>query len=278
MLTKVGPNHGSTLRRPTLPASPHRACPSLRRSYQDGMRLLSAALLSVLPLSFPVATLAGDYQANEAATEPTRVQRVQVEVEADYLGATVELSIKGKDRAAVDNRLEAVLAVLRKRFEGQDGWEAVQLERTFAAPPRKTSGRSSFSFGEIDEDAKPDAPVVATARYLLRGPAENGLKTVEILRAKASDLVDPRNEDERSRVGPIAYGLASANDHRDELLDQIKEDVANARSHLPEGEMRLEIAGLADPVQVRHLGGSRFVVWMSYRLGFTSPKAEKATK
>jgi hypothetical protein len=119
---------------------------------------------------------------------------------------------------------------------------------------------------------------VATARYSLRGPAENGLKTVEILRAKASDLVDPKNEDERSRVSPIAYGLASAEDHRDELLDQIKEDVANAKSHLPEGEMRLEIAGLADPVQVRHLGGNRFVVWLNYRLGFVSPKTEKTTK
>ena len=38
------------------------------------------------------------------------------------------------------------------------------------------------------------------------------------------------------------------------------------------------LAGLADPVQVRHLGGHRFVVWMSYRLGFVSPKPEKGTK
>ena len=162
--------------------------------------------------------------------------------------------------------------------EGQDGWEARELDRTFAAPVRKNGSKSSFISLSDDEEPKADQPVVAIARYSLRGPAENGLKTVEILRAKANDLVDPKNEDERSRVSPIAYGLASAEDHRDELLDQIKEDVANAKSHLPEGEMRLEIAGLADPVQVRHLGGNRFVVWMNYRLGFVSPKAEKTTK
>jgi len=242
------------------------------------MRLQTAVLLAALSLPFPAATLAGDYQAKEAAVEPSRAQRVQVEVEADHLGATLELSIKGKDRAAVDSRLEAILTTLRKRFENQDGWEAVQLERTFAAPVRKNVARASFGLSDIDDEPKPDAPVVATARYSLRGPAENGLKTVEILRAKASDLVDPKNEDERSRVGPIAYGLASAEDHRDELLDQIKEDVANAKGHLPEGEMRLVIDGLADPVQVRHLGGNRFVVWMTYRLSFASPRAEKATK
>ena len=242
------------------------------------MRLLPAVLLATLSLPFPATALAGDYQAKEAASEPTRAQRVQVEVEADHLGTTVELSIKGKDRAAVDTRLEAILTTLRKRFENQDGWEARELDRTFAAPVRKGGSKSSFVSLIDDEDPKADAPVVATARYALRGPAENGLKTVEILRAKAADLVDPKNEDERSRVSPIAYGLASAEDHRDELLDQIKEDVANAKGHLPEGEMRLAIDGLADPVQIRHLGGNRFVVWMTYRLSFVSPRAEKATK
>jgi hypothetical protein len=241
------------------------------------MRVLSAALLTALSLPLPTTVLAGgDYPSTEAPR--ARAQRVQVEVEADFLETTVELSIKGKDRATVDARLEAILVSLRKRFENQDGWEAVQLERTFAAPPRKSTARSSFSFGDLDEDPKPDDPVVATARYALRGPAEHGLKTVEILRAKASDLTNPKSEDERCRLSPIAYGLASANDHRDELLDQIKEDVANAKGHLPEGEMRLEIAGLADPVQVRHLGGNRYVVWMTYRLTFESPKAGKSTK
>lgn len=237
-------------------------------------------LLPLLALASPLVTFAGgDYSRGESAPElPARAHRVQVEVEADFLATTAELTIKGKDRAAVDARLETILVTLRKRFENQDGWEALELDRTFAAPVRKNTARSSFSFGDLDEDPKPGEPVVATARYSLRGPAENGLKTVEILRAKASDLVDPKSEDEHCRLSPIAYGLASAEDHRDELLDQIKEDVANAKGHLPEGEMRLEIAGLADPVQVRHLGGHRFVVWMNYRLGFASPKVEKAQK
>lgn len=244
------------------------------------MRPSSAPWLLALTLLAPTASQAGgDYVSADTAVEvPTRAQRVQLEVDADFIGATIEISIKGKDRAAVDNRLEAVLSTLRKRFENQDGWEAVPLERTFATPPRGKAARGLASFGDLDEEAKPDAPVVASARYSLRGPADNGLKTVEILRAKAGDLVDPKNEDERSRLSPFAYGLASANDHRDELLDQIKEDVAAAKAHLPEGEMRLEIAGLADPVQVRHLGGHRFVVWMSYRLGFVSPKPEKGSK
>lgn len=245
------------------------------------MRSLTVALLTTLSLLRPdLARAGGDYVGPGASgIAPDRVQRVQAEVAADFLGTTLELAIKGKDRAAVDARLEAILETLRKRFEGQDGWEARELDRTFAAPVRKSGGKSSFSIlsGE-DEEPKADQPVVATARFSLRGPAENGLKTVEILRAKASDLVDPKNEDERSRVGTITYGLASAEDHRDELLRQIKEDVASAKAYLPEGEMRLEIAGLADPVQVRHLGGNRFVVWLSYRLGFVSPKVEKTTK
>ncbi len=249
-------------------------------TYTPDMRSLSVALLTTLSLLRPDLARAGGDSAGPGTSgnAPERVQRVQAEVAADFLGTTLELAIKGKDRAAVDARLEAILETLRKRFEGQDGWEARELDRTFAAPVRKNGGKSSFISLSDDEEPKADQPVVATARYSLRGPAENGLKTVEILRAKASDLVDPKNEDERSRVSPIAYGLASAEDHRDELLDQIKEDVANAKSHLPEGEMRLEIAGLADPVQVRHLGGNRFVVWMNYRLGFVSPKAEKTTK
>ena len=249
-------------------------------TYTPDMRSLSVALLTTLSLLRPDLAQAGGDSAGPGASgnTPERVQRVQVEVAADFLGTTLELVIKGKDRAAVDARLETILETLRKRFEGQDGWEARELDRAFAAPVRKNGGKSSFISLSDDEEPKADQPVVATARYSLRGPAENGLKTVEILRAKANDLVDPKNEDERSRVSPIAYGLASAEDHRDELLDQIKEDVANAKSHLPEGEMRLEIAGLADPVQVRHLGGNRFVVWMNYRLGFVSPKAEKTTK
>lgn len=249
-------------------------------TYTPDMRSLSVALLTTLSLLRPDLARAGGNSAGQetSGNAPERVQRVQAEVAADFLGTTLELAIKGKDRAAVDARLEVILETLRKRFEGQDGWEARELDRTFAAPVRKNGGKSSFISLSDDEEPKADQPVVATARYSLRGPAENGLKTVEILRAKASDLVDPKNEDERSRVSPIAYGLASAEDHRDELLDQIKEDVANAKSHLPEGEMRLEIAGLADPVQVRHLGGNRFVVWMNYRLGFVSPKAEKTTK
>ena len=236
------------------------------------------ALLLVLACPF-VALAGGDYGRGESVPDlPARTHRVQVEVEADFLATTAELTIKGKDRAAVDARLESILGTLRKRFENQDGWEAVQLDRTFAAPVRKNNVKSSFSFGDLDEDPKPGEPVVATARYSLRGPAENGLKTVEILRAKAGDLVDPKSEDERCRLSPIAYGLANPEDHRDELLDQIKDDVASAKGHLPEGEMRLEIAGLADPVQVRHLGGNRFVVWMNYRLGFVSPRTEKAQK
>lgn len=244
------------------------------------MRPLTVALLTTLSLLRPdLARAGGDYVGPGASgIAPDRVQRVQAEVAADFLGTTLELAIKGKDRAAVDARLEAILETLRKRFEGQDGWEARELDRTFAAPVRKNGGKSSFISLSDDEEPKADQPVVATARFSLRGPAENGLKTVEILRAKASDLVDPKNEDERSRVGAITYGLASAEDHRDELLRQIKEDVASAKAYLPEGEMRLEIAGLADPVQVRHLGGNRFVVWLNYRLGFVSPKVEKTTK
>lgn len=249
-------------------------------NYTPGMRPLAVVLLTTLSLLRPdLARAGGEYAGpGVSGNASERVQRVQVEVAADFLGTTLELSIKGKDRAAVDARLEAILETVRKRFEGQEGWEARELDRTFAAPVRKNGSKSSFISLSDDEEPKADQPAVATARYSLRGPAENGLKTVEILRAKASDLVDPKNEDERSRVGPIAYGLASAEDHRDELLDQIKEDVANAKSHLPEGEMRLEIAGLADPVQLRHLGGSRFIVWMNYRLGFVSPKAEKTAK
>lgn len=241
------------------------------------MRPLSPLFLA---LACPLVALAGgDYGRGESAPDvPTRSHRVQVEVEADFLSMTVELTIKGKDRAAVDTRLEAILSTLRKRFAEQDGWEALELERTFAAPVRKSAAKSSFSLVSDDDEPRPEEPVVATARYALRGPAENGLKTVEILRAKASDLVNAKSEDERLRASPISYGLANPEDHRDELLDQIKEDVANARGHLPEGELRLEVAGLAEPVQVRHLGGRRFVLSLNYRLGFVSPKPEKAQK
>ena len=170
-------------------------------TYTPDMRSLSVALLTTLSLLRPdLARAGGDYAGpGTPGNAPDRVQRVQVKVAADFLGTTLELAIKGKDRTAVDARLETILETLRKRFEGQDGWEARELDRTFAAPVRKSGSKSSFiSLSVEDEEPKADQPVVATARFSLRGPAENGLKTVEILRAKASDLVDPKNEDERS--------------------------------------------------------------------------------
>ena len=72
------------------------------------MRLL--ALLLLLPL-----TLA----AQSGNSSPKH--HVRLQVDADHLFLPVSISIKGKDRAAVDARVDAIRKELEKRFADQPG-------------------------------------------------------------------------------------------------------------------------------------------------------------
>jgi hypothetical protein len=233
------------------------------------MRLFS--LLLLLPL-----TLA----AQSGHTSHSPKQHVRMQVDADHLALPVSISIKGKDRAVVDARVDAIRNELEKRFKDQPGWELREISSEFARAEAKSyvsrGNNGSKLFGD-DED-KGDVTYVAHARWELHTEADKGLKGLEILHSKAADLVKAKSDDEKQSVGNPEYVLTNPQDYRNELLDQIKNDFEEAKKHLPEGQWTLDVSGLAGPVNVVALGGKRFEVSLAYRMAFLTPKPEKATK
>ena len=212
---------------------------------------------------------------------PSPKHHVRMQVDADHLSLPVAISIKGKDRAAVDARLDAIRKELEKRFADQPGWELREISSEFAHAEAKSyvsrANNGSKLFGD-DEADKGDVTYVATARWELHTEADKGLKGLEILRTKASDLVKAKNDDEKQVIGNPEYVLTNPQDYRNELLDQIKNDFEEAKKHLPEGQWTLEVASLAQPVDVVALGGKRFEVSLAYRMAFVMPPPQKATK
>jgi len=235
-----------------------------RALYPFPMRFLA---LLLLPLTLAAAVNGAAYH-------------VRMQVDADHLFLPVSVSIKGKDRAAVDARLDVIRKELEKRFADQPGWELREISSEFARAEAKSyvsrGGNGSKLFG--DEEDKGDVTYAANARWELHTEADKGLKGVEILRTKASDLVKAKSDDEKQVVGDPAYALTNPQDYRNELLDQIKNDFEEAQKHLPEGQWKLELPNLSAPVEVKALGGKRYEVSLEYRMGFITPKPEKATK
>jgi hypothetical protein len=234
------------------------------------MRLF--ALLLLLPL-----TLA----AQSGNTGQSPKQHVRMQVDADHLALPLSITIKGKDRAAVDARVDAIRKELEKRFADQPGWELHEISAEFARAEGKSyvsrpTGGSKL-FGD-DEPDKGDVTFIASARWELHTEADKGLKGLEILRTKAADLVKAKDDNEKQVVGNPEYVLTNPQDYRNELLDQIKNDFEEAKKHLPEGQWTLELTALAGPVNVASLGGKRFEVSLAYRMAFLTPKPEKATK
>ena len=230
------------------------------------MRFLSFLLL--LPLMLNAATTGPKYQ-------------VRMQVDADRLALPVSISIKGKDRAAVDARLDVIRKELEKRFADQPGWELREISSEFARAEAKSdvsrANSASKLFGDEEAD-KGDVTYVANARWELHTEADKGLKGLEILRTKAADLVKAKDDDEKQVVGNPEYILTNPGDSRNELLDQIKNDFEEAKKHLPEGQWTLEVASLAQTVDVVALGGKRFEVSLAYRMAFLTPPPQKATK
>ena len=234
------------------------------------MRLLAFLLL-------PLTLIAQSHAQQGSAPK----HHVRMQVDADRLFLPVSVTIKGKDRAAVDTRVEAIRKELEKRFAEQPGWELREISADFARAENKSyasrpAGGSKL-FGD-DEADQGDVTYVATARWELHTEAEKGLKGLEALRTKADGLVKAKSDDEKQVTGNPEYALTNPQDYRNELLDQIKTDFEEAKKHLPEGQWTLELSGLAGPVNVVALGGKRFEVSLAYRMAFLTPKPEKATK
>ncbi len=233
-------------------------------------------LLTLLVLA-PLACLAQASAPHAAGPK----HHVRMEVDADHLFLPVSVTIKGKDRAAVDARLDEIRKVLEKRFADQPGWELRETASEFARAEAKSyvsrAGNGSKLFGD-DETDKGDVTYVASARWELHTEADKGVKGLEILRAKADGLVKAKSDDEKQVVGNPEYALTHPEDFRNDLLDQIKSDFEEAKKHLPEGQWTLELVGLANPVNVVALGGKRYEVSLAYRMAFLTPKPEKATK
>jgi hypothetical protein len=234
------------------------------------MRLLAFLLL-------PLTLIAESHAQQGSAPK----HHVRMQVDADHLSLPVSITIKGKDRAAVDARVDAIRKELEKRFADQPGWELREISADFARAESKSyasrpAGGSKL-FGD-DEADQGDVTYVANARWELHTEADKGLKGVETLRTKAEGLVKAKSEDEKQVVGHPEYVLTNPQDYRNELLDQIKADFEEAKKHLPEGQWTLELSGLAAPVNVVALGGKRFEVSLTYRMTFLTPKPEKATK
>ena len=177
---------------------------------------------------------------------------VKMQVDADHLALPLSITIKGKDRAAVDARAEA---------------------KSYVSRP--TGGSKLFGDDEAD---KGDVTYVAHARWELHTEAEKGIKGLEVLRSKAADLVKAKDDDEKQVVGNPEYVLTNPQDYRNELLDQIKNDFEEAKKHLPEGQWTLELTNLAQSVDVVALGGKRFEVSLAYRMAFLTPPPQKGTK
>ena len=244
------------------------------------MRLL--ACLTLLALA-PLTTSAQSDSAPRVGKNQGSGSKhyVRMQVDADRLALPLSISIKGKDRAAVDARVDAIRKELEKRFADQPGWEIREISSEFARAEAKSyvwrpTGGSKL-FGD-DEPDKGDVTYVATASWELHTEADKGLKGVEILRAKAADLVKAKDDDEKQVIGTPEYVLTNPQDYRNELLNQIKNDFEEAKKHLPEGQWTLELTALAGPVNVTSLGGKRFEVSLTYRMAFLTPPPQKATK
>ena len=234
------------------------------------MRLF--ALFLLLPL-----TLA----AQSGNTGQSPKQHVRMQVDADRLALPLSITIKGKDRAAVDARVDAIRKELEKRFVDQPGWELREISAEFARSEAKSyisrPASGSKLFGD-DEPDKSDATFIANARWELHTEADKGLKGLEVLRSKAADLVKAKDDNENQVIGTPEYVLTNPQDYRNELLNQIKNDFEEAKKHLPEGHWTLELTALAGPVNVTSLGGKRFEVSLTYRMAFLTPPPQKATK
>lgn len=243
------------------------------------MRLLPfLTLIAVAPL-ISLAQSDGTPRGNNRSGAGQQYH-VRMQVDADRLSLPVTITIKGKDRSAVDARMEAIRKDLEKRFADQPGWELHEISSEFARSEvksylsRPASGSKLFG----DEEDKGDATYIASARWDLQTEADKGLKGLEILRTKAADLVKAKNDDEKQIVGNPEYVLTNPQDYRNELLDQIKNDFEEVKKHLPEGQHTLELTDLANAVKATSLGGKRFEVSLGYRMAFITPKPEKATK
>ncbi len=234
------------------------------------MRLF--ALFLLLPL-----TLA----AQSGNTGQSPKQHVRMQVDADRLSLPLSVTIKGKDRAAVDARVDAIRKELEKRFADQPGWELREISAEFARSEAKSyisrPASGSKLFGD-DEPDKSDATFIANARWELHTEADKGLKGLEVLRSKAADLVKAKDDNENQVIGTPEYVLTNPQDYRNELLDQIKNDFEEAKKHLPDGQWTLELTALAGPVNVTSLGGKRFEVSLAYRMAFLTPPPQKGTK
>ena len=235
------------------------------------MRLFS--FLVLLPL-----LLAAQSNGQHATGTKTHVK---MQVDADHLFLPVSITIKGKDRAAVDARVDEIRKTLEKRFADQPGWELREVSAEVARAEAKSyvsrANNGSKLFGD-DEADKGDVTYVSNVRWELHTEADKGLKGLEILRTKSADLVKAKNDDEKQVIGNPEYVLTNPQDYRNELLDQIKADFEEAKKHLPEGQWTLELTSLAQTVDVVALGGKRFEVSLAYRMSFITPKPEKATK
>jgi hypothetical protein len=244
------------------------------------MRLF--ALLTLLALA-PLTTFAQSDSAPRVGKNQGSGSKLQVrmQVDADHLALPLSISIKGKNRAAVDARVDAIRKELEKRFADQPGWELREITAEFARAEAKSyvsrpTGGSKL-FGD-DEPDKGDVTYVANARWELHTEADKGIKGLEVLRSKAADLVKAKDDDEKQVVGNPEYVLTNPQDYRNELLDQIKNDFEEAKKHLPEGQWTLELTNLAQSVDVVALGGKRFEVSLAYRMAFLTPPPQKATK
>lgn len=237
----------------------------------------------LLLLTLTAATSwAGGRYGEDTQSAASASQHVKLEVEADQLAIPVRVVLRGKDRAALDARLDAIKATLEKRFENQEGWEVRELDFDYASVVTSSYGVSSGSskstlFG--DGEDKGETTYEASARWLLLTQAEKGSKGLDILRSKAADLVKPKTEGEKQMIGDPKFHLSSAENYRDELLDAIKADFDEVKKHLPgNGEYRLQLPALEKPVRVSALGGRRYLLELPYSYAFTTPEPEKAKK
>lgn len=239
-----------------------------------------AAFLALFAFS-PLAVFAGGSIRDDFFESAPASHHVKQEVEADQLVLPVRVVLRGKDRAAIDARLDVIKESLLKRFENQDGWEVRETSfnytRVFQTYARSSSGSKSTLFG--DEDEKSDVTYEATASWDLVAQADKGSKGLEILRAKADGLVNPKTEGEKQTVGDPKFRLGDAEGYRNDLLAAIKADFEEVKKHLPgNGEYRLQLPGLEKPLKITGQGGRRFVIEMPYSIAFVSPEPEKAKK
>lgn len=233
------------------------------------MRLL--ALLALLALA-----------PSDASAQTGPRTHVRLQVEADRLTLPVSVSVKGRNQAAVDARIDEIRELLAKRFADQPGWELHEVSAEFARPEAKTYDKRAPAGGSKlfgDEDSAPgDVTYAAQIRWELHTEADKGLKGLATLRTKAEGLVKAKSDDERQVVGDPLYVLTNPQDYRNELLHHIKNDFEEAKKHLPEGQWTLELTALANPVNVVALGGKRFELSLTYRMTFLTPKPEKVSK